>query len=584
MKQKLLILLAFLIAAFLAFGHSLYQGFAPVDDIFLIVENLAIRGMSWENLKHVFTTYDPELYIPLVFVSFQINWLISGLEPFGFHLTNILLHVANSLLVFGVLKQLTGEKKLSLLAGLIFAVHPLNAEAVVWLAGRKDLLSAVFFLGSLFLYLNSLKIWNPPSAGIRYLESTTQSLLSQSKGYSLLTRTYFFSILFFLLALLSKIIAVTLLGVIILHMLLIERGRFDKSKIIRLSPYVILSVIFMAVAMGGKGRVVAAVGLWDKVLVACKSSIFYIQKLLFPTDLTIIYPLQGDISLWSSRIFPYFILTFLLAWIALRSWRKHPWITFGIGWYISTLAPTYLNIGKAGLVFFAVDRYAYLPMIGLLYIFVCVLSRTKSSVPIFQYSNIRIPEVVSLIVGSLLIIVLVVISQVQTRTWDTPEGVFLRTLEIYPDSIGARVGLSTIYRRQNKLTESFEVLREGLKNGNHMLLELHAGYVYAATGQVGDAEARFKAAAEMDPDHPEPYFSLGSLYEQTGSSQDVIPLYEKAIELDDSYVIARARLGNLYLEEGRVEEAKEQFEKALEWNKFSVEANKGMEELYLMQK
>ena len=147
----------FIILPFLAFGASLFHGFAPVDDSFLIVENLAIRAINWENIYHFFSTYDPELYIPLVFLSFQFNYLIGELAPFNYHLTNILIHIINALLVARILTQLTDKKKLSIFAGLIFAAHPLNAEAVVWLAGRKDLLAGLFFFASLTFYLDFIK-------------------------------------------------------------------------------------------------------------------------------------------------------------------------------------------------------------------------------------------------------------------------------------------------------------------------------------------------------------------------------------------------------------------------------------------
>src|SRR3990167_8690965 len=89
-----------LVIVFLAFGHSLFQDFAPIDDTLLVHENLAIRGLSFENLRYVFTHFDPELYIPLTFVSFQINYVLGGLSPFGFHLGNVMLHAANTSLVF----------------------------------------------------------------------------------------------------------------------------------------------------------------------------------------------------------------------------------------------------------------------------------------------------------------------------------------------------------------------------------------------------------------------------------------------------------------------------------------------------
>lgn len=529
----------FIILPFLAFGASLFHGFAPVDDSFLIVENLAIRAINWENIYHFFSTYDPELYIPLVFLSFQFNYLIGELAPFNYHLTNILIHIINALLVARILTQLTDKKKLSIFAGLIFAAHPLNAEAVVWLAGRKDLLAGLFFFASLTFYLDFIK-------GNR--------------------KAYWLSITMFLLALLSKVIAVTLLGILILHWLLIIRNKEKRANsqsanlliALRFLPYIILSAIFIVVALGGKARVIASVTLADKILVACKSTVFYIYKFVIPTDLTIIYPLQGDISLMDMRILPSVIFAVILIAVAIKALKRHPWITFGIGWYLITLAPTFLNIGKANLVFFAVDRYAYLPMVGLLIVLVYI------------YKSIR-PIAVSII-----IVVLIALSINQTNTWKTPDGVFRRTLDIYPESVGARVGLATILRHQNKLEEAFEVITEGVKHMDHSLLHMNAGFVYAATGQVSDAEERFRAAITMDPSNPEPYFSLGSLFDQTNRTDGAISMYEKAVELDDSYVIARAKLGNLYLSKGQTEKARDQFEKALEWNKFSVESNEGM--------
>jgi len=574
---KALIPAAFAIAVLLAFGHSLFQGFAPIDDIFLVVENPAIRGFTLENLKHVFSTYDPELYIPLIFASFQFDYTLWGLNPFGFHLTNLILHAVNSMLVYLVLFKLTDKKLLSFFAGLIFAVHPLNTEAAVWIAGRKDLLSALFFLLAVIMYLETFEKGTEATEATEATEDPDDNNLLNPRFPRFLRLPYTLSIFLFLLALLSKITAVTLFGVIVLHHLLFKRRSSSSvssvpsvpsvALLLRFVPYALLSVIFMAVAMGGKGRVIAAVGVWDKILVAFKSTGFYIQKFLWPSDLTVIYPLQGDISFWSAKIFPFLVLFAILVYAAAKSAKRRPEVTFGIASYIAMLSPTFLNIGKAGLVFFAVDRYAYLPMVAILFLGVSFLGR------------IKLNRVYAITAGGFLLIVLVIVSRFQTGVWDTPDGVYRRALSIYPESIGARVGLAAILRHQNKLAEAFEVLKEGLRYGNHELLELNAGYVYAKAGQVSEAQARFNAAQKMNPENPEAYFALGSLYEQTGKKDKAIPEYEKAVELDDSYVIARAKLGHLYLEEGRTEEARAQFEKALEWNEYSVEAREGMTKL-----
>jgi tetratricopeptide (TPR) repeat protein len=368
-------------------------------------------------------------------------------------------------------------------------------------------------------------------------------------------------------------------GIIVLHFLLIDHGKLSKFKIAGFIPYAVLALIFMVIAIGGKARIVVSVSFWDQILVAGKSTTFYIYKFIFPTDLTIIYPLQGDISLFSEEIFPFALFSVILVLAAIYSWRKYPWFSFAVGWYIITLSPTYLNIGKAGLVFFAVDRYAYLPSVGLLFLFIVMAGAVFKNINIFQYSHPYFKKVLVIFIGISIIAGCVWLSRKQTHVWDSPEALYLKSLSVYPESVGARVGLSTIYRRQNKLTDSFEVLREGLKYGDYSLLHLHAGYIYAKNGQINEALERFKIASEKDTKNPEPIFAIGSLYEQINDIENAILFYNKAIALDGSYVVVRSKLGMLYLNKNKMQEAYEQFKAALKWNRNSYEANFGMAKL-----
>src|SRR3989344_80161 len=153
------------------YGRAVLQNdFVTWDDGLLITENPIIQDISWENVKAAFTTYDPELYIPLTFLSYQIDHLFWGLNPVGFHLTNLVLHTLNAVLVFFLLQLLLSGNNLPLplkgegrvrvawraiafLVALLWAIHPLNTEAVAWASARKDLLSGFFFLFSVCGYL-----------------------------------------------------------------------------------------------------------------------------------------------------------------------------------------------------------------------------------------------------------------------------------------------------------------------------------------------------------------------------------------------------------------------------------------------
>src|SRR3989344_3646014 len=156
------------------YGRAVLQNdFVTWDDGLLITENPIIQDISWENVKAAFTTYDPELYIPLTFLTYQMDYAVWGMRPFGFHLTNLILHTGNAILVFwlmtlllknfqrtsnnqitnNIITRTPGNVWIALAVALLWSLHPLNTEAVAWASARKDLLSGFFFLLSVCGYL-----------------------------------------------------------------------------------------------------------------------------------------------------------------------------------------------------------------------------------------------------------------------------------------------------------------------------------------------------------------------------------------------------------------------------------------------
>src|SRR3989344_4256763 len=180
----------FFLLAMLIYGSSLGNGFVQWDDGLLIYENPAIRGITWTNLKTIFTTYDPELYIPLTLFTYQVDYLIAGTHAAFYHFHALILHTLNVLLVLWFLKRLTGKTALAVVIGLVFMVHPLHTEAVAWSSARKDLLATMFFLLSIIAYM-------------RYREAEKKLLYSAS-------------LCAFLLGLLAKVTVLTLPAVLLL--------------------------------------------------------------------------------------------------------------------------------------------------------------------------------------------------------------------------------------------------------------------------------------------------------------------------------------------------------------------------------
>ncbi len=531
----------FLAVTLLAFGRSLTQGFAPVDDDLLIARNLAVRGITLQHLRTVFTTFDPELYIPLTFVSYQIDYLIGGLQPWIFHATNLLLHAANGLLMGWVLLLLTRNRIAALLPALLFTVHPLHTEAVVWLAGRKDLLSTFFYLAAFVGYL-------------KYREGKSPDHRQQGAACST-PPWYGLSLLLFLFSLLSKVMAVTLPAALLLADICVERRKWSVRMLIDKILYAALSGIFLIVAMTGKERVVAAHSITETALMAAKSTTFYLEKILLPFGLGVFHPYRGGISLLLPQFFVPLLIVLVVIAAAIVSYRRWPWITFGILFFLVTLAPTFLNFHKGGEIYFASERYPYLPSLGMFFLLAMgiglIVSRARTPI---------------LCVSAGLTVLFCGLSFRQTMIWDSADSLFSRTLALHPESIAARAALASMDRQRGRYDQAIKMLRDGLGYGDSPILRMGLGTVYAKIGRVEDAADQFRQGVALDPLNPEPLVGLGVLAEHEGKTDEALALYKKAVELDPSYVDARNKVGSMLLERGDSAGAEEQFRAALRWN------------------
>ncbi len=524
----------FLALTLLAFGRSLSQGFAPFDDDLLIVQNLAAHGITFAHLKTVFTSFDPELYIPLTFISYQIDYMIAGLAPWIYHLTNILLHALNGMLIGWLLLLLTKRRGPALFAALIFIAHPLNTEAVVWVAGRKDLLSTMFFLLSMITY-------------VRYRKNQRWS--------------YAMSIVFFIFALLSKVMAATLPAILILFDFLIERRKWDWKMLTEKIPHIILSAIFILIAALGKERTLSHHSMLETALMAAKSTVFYLQKMLLPIHLGMFYPYHGDISIFVPAFFIPVCVMLLILGVTLWSMKKHRTITFGILFFLITLAPTFTNFHKGGEMYFASDRYPYLPSIGLLFLLAMGIGE------IFDRLQPREAQEKFWIGGGACIVaILCLLSFLQTRIWDSAANIFENTLALYPESVAARSSLAMMKKDQGRYDQAIKLLRDGLRFGESVELRMGLGTVYAKVGRVDDAADQFMKAQALDPLNPEPLVGLGVLDEYRKNLPKAMEEYRKAVDLDPSYVDARNKLGAMLLDAGKTAEAEAQFRAALRWN------------------
>ncbi len=373
----------------LVYGQSLKHDFVGWDDGMLVYDNPAVRQFTPASVKWVFTHFDPELYIPLTFLTYQFDYQIGAGSALPFHLGNIILHTLNALLLVWILYLISNRKWVALLCGAVFLLHPLNTEAVDWVSARKDVLSGFFFLLSLLLY-------------IRWRDNPW-------------TKTFLWSLVFFTLGLMSKVMVVTL--PVILVLIDIAQGRrISKQMFLEKIWYMVPALVFGIIAIVGKTEVLQSAPISTAILMAFKSSVFYMQKLVWPLDFSVLYPFVGKITVFSWNFGLPIVVTLALFALAVSMRRKWPELLFGLLFYFITLMPTFTNIAKGGELdlYFASDRYVYLPSIGLLFAAGMGLWRLLETKPeMIKRTVLGVLCVIGVVLASL--------SYVQAQVWRNTE-------------------------------------------------------------------------------------------------------------------------------------------------------------------
>lgn len=517
MKLNVLVLV---LLPVLVYAQSLGNGFVALDDELLILDNPKVHGLTFEHVRDAFTTYDPELYVPLTLLTYQMEYALFGPNPVAFHATSLLLHIMNTLLVFAVLRRLLGGAWGAFVLSLLFAVHPLHTEAIAWASGQKDLLAATFFLGSLSTYL---------------------TFKATGKQYAL-------SVVLFALGLLAKVSVAPLPFVLVLVDWL--RGeRIDRANLRQKLPYFTLAAIFLVVAFFGKQ--VQVRDLWAPLLLSFIAIPFYLGKLLVPLNLSIFYPFTGDVTFLHPRIFGGLLLVLAVTIAAVLVLRRSRVPAFAWFSFLLLLAPSFLNVLKGSEVgindlYFASDRYAYLPSIVLL---------------------VAVGSPLSLRAGRwllLLVLPLVFLTARQSLVWRESETLFRHAVAAQGNSHVAMSNLAGLLARSRRLDEAAELYDQSLAIRRTPMTLFNLAQVRAAQGMKAEAVELYEELLALRPDHAHGHAKLGSLELQRGNIDQAFILLERARELDPGIPSVHYNLGLMYEHLGRTDDARRSFERVLE--------------------
>ncbi|MDY6861391.1 MAG: tetratricopeptide repeat protein, partial [Thermodesulfobacteriota bacterium] len=400
---------------FFSFITSLSNGFLNWDDYLHLVDRKFIHELSWENIKSMFTHYSDTYYIPLVYLSFALEYGMVGLTPFFYHYTNLTLHILNTLLVFFLIYKLDPRISVSLICALLFGLHPVHVESVVWITERKDVLSTFFFLGSLIFYSCYIK-----------------------KGK---ISFHLLSLFLFFLAIISKP-TVAILPIVLLILDYYSNRLFDKTIILEKIPYFLMSVFFgilLFYSHAFQESMGCAFSLYERIIIACRALTFYLYKIIIPLNLSAFYPYPKTLGI-DYYLAPFLILGMLSGIFILRHNKK---IIFGALFFLITIGPT-LKIIPSGEAI-AADRYMYIPSIGLFYIaglifsFFYYMEKTKL---LMAFSFFGVITFFSILTWE------------RCQIWENDKTLWLDVINKYPYFYGAYQNLGIYYANTGNLDKA----------------------------------------------------------------------------------------------------------------------------------
>ncbi len=472
------------------------------DNTYLTANPNIIKGISYNSVKWAFTTGYEANWHPLTWLSHLLDFELYGLAPKGHHLTNVILHAINSLLLFLILSKLTSTIYRSFFVAVLFAVHPLHVESVAWAAERKDLLCAFFWMISIHLY-------------VRYIERP-------------LPDRYLVLIAAFAMGLMCKPMIVTLpLTLLIIDFWPLRRAAVPtaapEQKTLHQSawplsylhekiPLLLIAAVSSVITfrVQEKAESVNPMNLHHFFLNGGNAALSYIKYIIYmfwPFRLAVFYPfVEGTITLTNVSIAVVLIVAITVLAIVCRG--RFPYLISGWLWYFVTLLPVIgiVRIGRQAIA----DRYTYIPLIGLFIVVVWGLS------DIFTVLQFRTKQIAMFVIA--VIAVLMFISFRQVGYWQNSYTLFRHAVEVTDKNCVSQNNLGEALINMGKFDEAYPYIIESIR---------------------------------IKPDFEVAYNNLGILYFNRGRFEDAQEAFQTAIKLKPTYAISRYNLAMLYLNFGK---------------------------------
>jgi tetratricopeptide (TPR) repeat protein len=542
------------------FGQTVRYDFVNFDDDLYVYNAPAIKaGLTIKGIALAVTAPHARNWHPLTTISHMLDCQLYGLNAGGHHATNVLLHAVAVLLLFSVLRQMTGALWKSAIVAALFAIHPLHVESVAWVSERKDVLSAIFFFLMLMMYARYTRA---PSI-IRYLAVAVLFLAGLMSKPMLVTGPFILLLVdYWPLRRFEKPSPVTSA----------EDPKIEKHKPgtknlwLEKIPLLVLSAGACAITFMVQKRATGAIPplplLW-RVQNALVSYVIYIWKTVWPTQLAIFYPHPNDaLTIWQVAGATTLLLGITLAAIVLR--KQRPYLFTGWFWYLGMLAPVIglVQVGEQG----HADRYTYLPHIGLFLLAVWLVA------DVITRREAKAPYAVA--AAGVLIVAFASAAFVQASYWRNSETLWTHALAVTSENDCAHNNLGYLLADRGDLDGAISHFEAAARirslrtdrhyNAGSAYIEMNLADGLAQKGQSDEAMVHYDQAIRLEPNYADAYYNRGNVLFANGRVDEAIADWEKSLQLKPGDADAHTCLGNALLRQGLPNEAIAHYEKASE--------------------
>lgn len=488
------------------------------DDVYITQNPEVLGGLSWQATRWTLTTTHAGNRHPLTWLSLQLDAALYGHDPWGYHLTNLLLHVADGLLLFGVLRQMTGAAGCSAFVAGLFLLHPLHVESVAWAAERKDVLSTLFWMLGLWAYA---RYAGAPSTAAYLAVAVTLAL-----------------------GLAAKPMLVTFpLALSLLDYWPLERkehaiswGRLVLEKL----PLFALAALggwltWQAQSAAGAAHTLGQLPLDVRVANAARAYLVYAGTAVYPVGLAPFYPypvLTGETAFLPTSVVSAVVLAALTA-LAFRMARRRPYLFVGWLWYLVTLAPVIglVQVGRQALA----DRYTYVPLIGL-----SIAAAWGLADPASRW---RVPRLAA--AGAVgVLAACAVLTWIQVGHWQTSTALWEHTLAVTRGNYLAHYNLGKVLDGHGRVSEALVHYDQALAiRPDYSEAHDNVGVILENRGDLNQALERFRLAVRFNPANAYAHNNLGHVLSAQGDLDGAAAHFAEATRLKPDFAMAHANLG-----------------------------------------